>query len=106
LKIYTLVKQANDVCNTSFQPLLFFYGIDDDKSERQGYILSEISEEYPEQIVVLSFDIDYEDEPLLKLLMQKYNITEVPSIVMNQSFVFEGLTYKGGIESFLRAANE
>lgn len=105
LKMYTLVTQADKQCNLSFSPLLFFYKIDDDASERQGYILSDLSKERPNDVIVLTFDIDYEDEPLLKLLKQRYNITQAPSIVANGSEVLEGLSYRYQIESFIGTKN-
>ncbi|MBN1644725.1 hypothetical protein JW851_01625 [Candidatus Woesearchaeota archaeon] len=83
LQFLSLITKVNNECNNPYVPILFFYEIDDDLSERQGFILQEISREFEDNIVVLSIDKDYEDEPLVKMLLQKYEITKAPTTIID-----------------------
>lgn len=83
LRFLSLVLQVNDACNKPYIPILFFYEIDDDTSERQGFILQEISKEYEDRIVVLSIDKDYADEPLVAMLVAKYDIVSAPTTIID-----------------------
>ena len=102
LKLYDLITELNKNCRNKYTTILFFYEIDDDISERQGYILTDLTKEYPAQIVVFSFDKDYEDEPSLKLIKLKYNITSAPTIIINNKIKLEKLTYLKEIEPLIK----
>ncbi|MEM4268449.1 MAG: hypothetical protein QXK37_06505 [Candidatus Woesearchaeota archaeon] len=98
LNFLTIINKLNKECGASFIPILFFYKIDDPDSLTQGYVLEDLSQQYRTEIVVLSFDKDYEDEPILNLLKKKYNITTAPTVIIeNQTFT--GLTYTGELNS-------
>ncbi|MEM4253823.1 MAG: hypothetical protein QXR48_00335 [Candidatus Woesearchaeota archaeon] len=98
LKFLALIEQLNKECNRPYIPIIFFYKIDDDLSERQGFILADLSKEYERQVVVLSIDKDYKDEPLVKLLVTKYNVTTAPTIIFD-SQKKEGLVYTGELNA-------
>lgn len=94
LRFLALIEQLNKDCNRPYIPILFFYEIDDDASERQGFILEDLSKAYKKQVVVLALDKDYEDEPLIRLLVAKYNVSTAPTLVIGdekrEGIVFEG----------------
>ncbi len=108
LRFLALIEQLNRECNRPYIPILFFYKIDDDLSERQGFILTDLSKAYEQQVVVLSIDKDYEDEPLVQLLVARHNVTTAPTIVIDSNKK-EGLVYAGElnatINSLLRRAD-
>ncbi len=108
LRFLALIEQLNRECNRPYIPIIFFYKIDDDPSERQGFILADLSKAYEQQVVVLSIDKDYEDEPLVKLLVAKYNVTTAPTIMFD-SQKKEGLIYtkelNDTIQTLLRRAD-
>lgn len=83
LRFLSLIEQLNKECNRPYIPIIFFYKIDDDVSERQGFILADLSKDYEQQVVVLSIDKDYKDEPLVQLLVAKYNVTTAPTIIFD-----------------------
>lgn len=101
LKTYVLVNELNKNCNNQYVPLLFFYKIDDDLSERQGYILSDLAEAHKKEVITFSFDKDYEDEPLLKLFLLKYNVTAAPTIIINDNIKVERFIYQKEIETMI-----
>ncbi len=82
INFFSLLKALGTTCDTPYVPILFFYAIDDMISERQGFVLEELSKEY-QNVVALSLDKDYEDEPLVSLLVMKYNVTTAPAIILN-----------------------
>ncbi len=98
LKFYALLKQLNTDCGQPYLPVLFFYTIDEDESERQGFILEDLANSYKNQVVILAIDKDYKDEPLVPLLVEHYGITRTPAVVINEEVTF-GLHYVGQINS-------
>ena len=101
LNFFSLLKLLNQECDNPYLPIVFFYEIDDDASERQGYILQELSKEYKREIVVLSLDKDYADEPLVKVFAQSYNITGAPALVIAGT-VYRGLHYMGPLNATIQ----
>jgi hypothetical protein len=94
LRFLALIEQLNNDCNHPYIPILFFYEIDDDASERQGFVLGDLSKAYAQQVVVLSFDKDYADEPLIPLIVARENITRDPTMILD-NIKMEGLQYTG-----------
>lgn len=100
LDFLSRIERLNKECGQSVIPVLFFYEIDDDDSERQGFILQEVSKNFDEFLVVLTLDKDYEDEPLVGLLALRYNVTKAPAIIIN-GFKREGLVYEKELEAII-----
>lgn len=95
IKLYTLINDLNTRCGQTYIPILFFYEIDDVESERQGYILEDVSISHPQTVAVLSFDLEYEDEPLLLRLIERYNVTHAPTLIINNNKTINSLIYTG-----------
>ncbi len=108
LRFLALIQKINKECDKPYLPIIFFYEIDQDESERQGFILQDLSQTYEQQIVILSLDKDYEDEPLVKLLANNYNVTQAPSLII-EGQTYTGLVYTGmlntTVQKFLRRAD-
>lgn len=100
-RFLTLIETLNERCGQPYLPIVFFYEIDDDASERQGYILQELSKEYDQQVIVLTLDKDYEDEPLVDLFAEYYNVTHAPTIIVANE-KYEGLVYEGSLNASIR----
>ncbi len=98
LKFLPLIEKANADCSSNYIPILFFYKSEDEKSERQGYILSEISKKFPKNVLVISLDAEYEPEPIILILLEKYNITETPSLIIGGRIRHNQLAYQDEIE--------
>lgn len=101
LRFYALLKQLNLECGQPYLPILFFYQIDQDESERQGFILEDLARSYEKELIILSIDKDYQDEPLVPLIAAYYNITKTPAIVINEN-VKMGLQYTGQINATIQ----
>lgn len=102
LRFLTLIEQLNKECNRPYIPIIFFYEIDDDASERQGFILADLSRDYEQEVVVLSLDREYTDEPLVQLLAARHNVTQAPTIIIG-SEKKEGLVSTGELNATIRS---
>lgn len=98
LKFFSLVQKYNQECDKPLIPILYFYEIDHDASERQGFILEDVAKAFDRQVIVLTLDKDYEDEPLVGLLAKKYNVTRAPTIIID-GLKKEGLVYTGELNA-------
>lgn len=103
LKFFSVISHLNNECGKKYIPILYFYRIDDEESERQGFILESVSKEFEKEVVVFSFDKDYEDEPLVSFLVDFFNITQAPTIIVDGKKI-EGLVYEGEIRSRIKSA--
>lgn len=92
LEFLNHIEKFNRECGQSVVPIIFFYEIDQEDSERQGFILQEVSKNFENSVVVITLDKDYADEPLVGLLALKYNVTKAPAVIIN-GFKREGLVY-------------
>jgi hypothetical protein len=101
LKFLASIENLNRECGNPYIPILFFYAVNNDESERQSYILSEISDIYRQQVVVLSIEKNYENEPLVKLLLFQHNITKVPTTIISDEIKYEGLVYAREIKQVI-----
>jgi len=89
LRLYSLVLDLNNECAHPYAVALFFYKIDDAASENQGFVLDSLGNRYPDKLLVLSFDKDYKDEPLVSFLINQYNISDAPITIIDKNR-FEG----------------
>lgn len=101
LKLYSWINELNDNCDNKYSTILFFYRIDDDISERQGYILTELAKEQQDKVFVFSFDGGYEDEPLIDLIKLQYNVTNFPTMIVNNDIKLDELSYLGEIRALV-----
>lgn len=94
IKTLMMVQRIKDTCHEDFNIILFFYTNkkDDPKgsaagSEDQGLILDQVVFAHNNQgkgkkVHVFAFDVNSEN-PATRALVFQYNITEVPSLVIN-----------------------
>ncbi|MBD3303962.1 hypothetical protein GF343_02365 [Candidatus Woesearchaeota archaeon] len=101
LEFLNHIEKLNRECGRSVVPVIFFYEIDQDDSERQGFILQEVSKNFEDGVVVITLDKDYEDEPLVGLLALKYNVTRAPAIIIND-FKRQGLVFDKELSAVIR----
>jgi len=96
-----LVNKLNDMCGRPYLPVIFFYSIDDEMSERQGFILEDVSKGFDERVVVLSIDKDYADEPIVKSLISVFNVSKAPTMIVGGKKL-EGLVYSAELNATIK----
>jgi len=109
-KFYTLVllehleflKDYNKKCNTSYQSILFFYSNKNEvssKNENVGRILDIVSRDN-KNLSIYSFDAELNSE-LIQRLIQRYNITQVPAVIIDEKFVLTSINNVEDINKYL-----
>ena len=94
-KFYTLVElehldfilEYNEQCNATFNTIMFFYSNkpgNSGNSEETGRLLDSVYSKYSDSVRIYSFDVNL-DSTIIEKLKLKYNITEAPTIVINQN---------------------
>ncbi|MCD6399021.1 MAG: hypothetical protein J7L08_03805 [Candidatus Aenigmarchaeota archaeon] len=96
--------KLRDMCNFNYSTVVYLYSHYDDslsmKQKIEGAALLELKEKYgssmmliplPSDIGILSVDA----------IKSQYNITEMPAVIVNEKYVFQGLTSKEKIEEAL-----
>lgn len=86
IKHYFAIKEQNEKCNQSYITILFFYSNKKHEiglSENQGVIIDHIRKKFENKpIMVYAIDANL-DLKIIDLLKDKYNITKVPAVVIN-----------------------
>ncbi len=97
IRYFMLLERVEEVCNRSFVTILYFYGTE--HTNEQGYALDYMKKVFGDDILIFSFDYEMRnEEPMIDVLLKSYNITAVPSIVVNgekfDGFVNEDVLYR------------
>lgn len=97
----SMLKKIRRQCNYNQTIILYFYGLCDVnlKCDEQGFVLSYINSRIDPEISILSFDAD-RDVYSVKALMEYYNLTELPCIVI-EGHTHCGLHNKEQVEKLL-----
>lgn len=88
LKTLRVVENINTQCRMNWSVILFFYSNDKNNKEKyslgekQGFILDNIYERNKENAKIFSFDF-YLNDSAVQYLSEKYNVTSLPSLVIN-----------------------
>lgn len=90
IRTYTLYDELKRKCNLDSDLILFFFDPDDDVSARQGNILDVLVEKN-QKVSVFAINAKYENDPTLVTVKHYYNITQTPTIVINDKVVKTGL---------------
>lgn len=90
LRYWFLIERRKELCNKTFVTALYFYTEKCDQCELQGFILTQLRRSYNNLLVFpLNLDIN---EPMVQILKERYNITSVPSVVV------DGEVHEGFVE--------
>ncbi len=87
IRLLFLVKQLILDCKKDYIPILFFYSNKENKtiSQDQGYILDYFFKNHQDEIVIFSFDINYQSPSTYASLKRIYNVKFAPTIVFNET---------------------
>ena len=99
VQFFTLLKDFKETCGVNYNIILFFYKADHSESITQGFALDGFAEKNPD-VVILSIDKDYEKEPLVNLLVARYDIGEAPTLIINDEKI-EGFISTDNIENYI-----
>ena len=82
IRTWLLSLDVKKKCGEEIIPALYFYSRDCDSCIDQSYVLDELKKDNPN---FSAFIVDFNlDEPIVKIIKNVYNVTEVPSFVINE----------------------
>ncbi len=102
IKAYSLFSSLKKECNYNYTTILFFYDPNHDESTRQGYVLDALVNLNP-NMHVFSFDHLFKDDPTLETLRIHYNITDSPTLIINDKIKKEGMV---NLDNLIKLTNE
>ena len=105
LEFWTQLTNLQKTCGYNATTLVYFYTAEPnrqcDECVAQGLVLDSLKKQAPDRVMV--FAIDYNlDLGIVKTLRAAYNITQVPSIVVDGKQVIKGFADKATLENYLR----
>ena len=95
LRYWLLVRDTQDICHRDAITVVYFYTDDKNCPEcrTEGFILTYLKKLFEDRLLVFSLDAELTEEPLVSLLIQSYNVTTYPSIIVNDELL-EGFQNK------------
>lgn len=92
-------------CKANYTNLIYFYANEPDiqqKSEQkvESVILKELKEKYGPQLMLIPLPIDL-DISIINIMINTYNITTLPTILINEKDKLEGFHNKEDIENLI-----
>ncbi|MDQ5901375.1 MAG: hypothetical protein QG580_90 [Patescibacteria group bacterium] len=100
IKDFLLMQKATERCNLNIESIIYFYGREDcEDCGKQGYVLTDLRQEYPE-LRVYSFDY-YMDLSAIDALKSIYQIDQnLPALIINER-VYKGFKSREDIETIM-----
>jgi hypothetical protein len=83
IRYWLLNERIKEDCKSKHVSLLYFYSNEDCvECGPQGTILNYLKEKLKDKLLVFSLDADFTSEPMINILTQTYNITKIPTLVI------------------------
>lgn len=99
IRYWLLNKRIKEECKSEHVSILYFYSNEDCvECGAQGTILTYLKEKLKDKLMIFSIDADFIGEPMVNILTQTYNVTKIPSIVVEE-IIFEHLVGKDNLSS-------
>jgi len=89
LRYWFLSKKAKEICgDDDVVTILYFYSSRNcDTCEHQGAVLTSLKEDFKSNLLIFSVDSLFEEEPMIKILEDSFEIEETPALVINNELV-------------------
>jgi len=98
IRTWLLSLDVKEKCGEEIIPALYFYSRDCDDCIEQSYVLDNLKKNNPN---FSAFIVDFNlDEPIVKIIKNVYNVTEVPSFVINER-LYSGYQDLGKMEKIV-----
>ncbi len=94
IRYWLLAKQTKKVCPSDRVSILYFYSnVKCDDCGAQGTILTYLKSVFEDKLLIFAFDADFDQEPLIPILREAFNVTSSPTLVIDDKN-YEGLQRK------------
>lgn len=84
MRYYLFAKKVRESCGTDVVRLLYFYSDDKDcpRCEEQEFVLNYLKMNLKDNLLIFALDEKFEKEPMISILKRQYNLTQYPSIAI------------------------
>ena len=94
IRYWLLNQRIKENCQAEHVSVLYFYSNEEcTECGAQSTVLSYLKEKLKDKLLVFSIDADFREESMVEILKQTYNITKIPSVVIEDT-VFDKLIGK------------
>lgn len=105
INYWFFAEKAKDLCDINMVSILYFYSLKDcPVCPDQGVILTYFKKIFDERLLVFPINVDMEkEEPFIKIMRSRYNITNYPSVVVHEK-KHEGVVQKAEMSKLICSA--
>lgn len=82
LRYWLFAKKSKEACGLDMVSILYFYSEDCSVCPNQGIILTYFKKIFKEKVLIFPINVDLENEPMIDIFMQRYNVTSFPTLVI------------------------
>ncbi len=104
LRLYMALNSYKERCDGTNQTTILYFFDSSTESERQGAVLNEVVQE--RNVQVFSFNAEVDDSLIVDVLTQDFNVTQYPTIIVNDEEKFEGFISEGELKFDIINNNE
>jgi hypothetical protein len=90
LQYFLISEKIKTTCSLNTANILYMY-TETEESDMQGYVLDFLKKKFGDQVLIFSFNANFEKEPLIGMLAENYALTQFPAVIINGK-TFEGFT--------------
>jgi len=98
--------RIKEKCNSDYHNVVYFYKFNNPSIEQESKqrffsnLLIEIKQEYGNKVMLIPIAAD-NNLPSINLLLNEYNITEFPTVLIDEDIIITGLERREDIEKYL-----
>lgn len=95
IRYWMLARETKELCDMELSTILYFYSTKEKcpKCEQQAFMLTYLKKKFDDRLLNFALDGDYENELMIQILKDTYDVTEFPTIIVDDK-KFDGLTDK------------
>jgi len=99
---WLFAKKYKDLCDADITTVIFFYDDDDkcDKCNDQGFVLSYLKNVFDEKLLNFAIYARYEDEPIVDIIRNTYDVTIYPTLIIEDEKV-EGFLNRDDLKAMI-----
>lgn len=96
LNYWIMSKKTKAICGSDFVTVLYFHSKRCDRCDDQGFVLDYFKKMLGDRLLVFTIDAEFSVEPNIPLLVDTYNITQMPTLIIDEK-KFEGFQSKDAL---------
>lgn len=100
VNLWMFARKIREQCKTNLTTMLYFWDANSMESQQQGFVLDAITNEEGDRVLIIPLDYNF-NLGIIKILSKEFNITQTPTIIINEKTKLEGLQSKADIMKYL-----